>query len=90
MYKQYIDNIKQETRQQPEYITPIIWDILEQETTKTSQEVLQFLNLDTLQIVAYKGTYWHEYSGRKLPNKKVQAYIKKLLDKLELVYVFNI
>jgi hypothetical protein len=90
MYKEYIDNIKQETRQQPEYITPIIWDILEQETTKVSQEVLEFLNFDTLQIVAYNGTYWHEYSGLKLPNKKVQAYINKLLNKLELVYVFNI
>jgi hypothetical protein len=90
MYTEYIDNIKQETRQQPQYITPIIWDILEQETTKASQDVLQFLNLDTLQVVAYKGTYWYEYSGLKLPNKKVEAYIKKLLDKLELVYVFNI
>jgi hypothetical protein len=90
MYKEYIDNIKQETRHKPEYITPIIWDILEQETTKASQEVLEFLNLDTLQIVAYNGTYWHEYSGLKLPNKKVQAYINKLLNKLKLVYVFNI
>jgi hypothetical protein len=90
MYTEYIDNIKQETRQQPQYITSIIWDILEQETTKASQEVLQFLDLDTLQIVAYNGTYWHEYSGLKLPNKKVQKYLDKLLNKLELVYVFNI
>ena len=90
MYTEYIHNIKQETRQQPEYITPIIWDILEQETTKASQEVLEFLNLDTLQIVAYSKTYWYEYSGLKLPNKKVQAYLDKLLNKLELVYVFNI
>jgi hypothetical protein len=90
MYTKYIDNIKQETRQQPEYITPIIWDILEQETTKASQQVLEFLNLDTLQIVAYSNTYWYEYSGLKLPNKKVQAYIERLLNKLQLVYVFNI
>jgi hypothetical protein len=90
MYKEYIDNIKQETRQQPEYITPIIWDILEQETTKASQEVLQFLDLDTLQVVAYNNTFWYEYSGLKLPNKKIQAYIDKLLNKLKLVYLFNI
>jgi hypothetical protein len=90
MYKQYIDNIKQETRQKPEYITPIIWDILEQETTKASKQVLEFLDFDTLQIVAYNKTYWYEYSGRKLPNKKTRAYIDKLLNKLKLVYVFNI
>jgi hypothetical protein len=90
MIKEYIDNIKQETRHKPQYITPIIWEILEQETTKVSQEVLEFLNFDTLQVVAYNGTYWQEYSGLKLPNKKVQTYIEKLLHKLELVYVFNI
>lgn len=90
MYTEYIDNIKQETRQQPQYITPIIWDILEQETTKASKQVLKFLNLDTLQIVAYNGTYWHEYSDGKVPNKKVQGYLDKLLNKLQLVYLFNI